>query len=273
MDQAAASFDLRALAKSGITVEQLRAAIRNAPPEAKLVLVQSPDDTLRFPPLCPNCGKPATSTLHLERVFLFYVYRGDDSKNETVPTINTLEVPFCEDCQQQHRSRQIEPSPWTPLLRIISEAEGFAGLVVIAISFLFLQAAIKQFSLIPLLLACLPLSVGYFLIRPVWQKSKHLSLPKPTDIELAIDFTPFVSLEYEPAWRAFQFRSQSYAEAFRLANNNQQWNPHGSEAKSASKKRKQASNKSTWIVGAVLLAFVIYMIWDEGLVNFLSDLF
>ncbi len=271
MDQAAAPFDLRALAKSNITIEQLRSAIRKAPPEANLVLLQSQDETLRFPPVCPNCGKPATSTLHIERVFLFYVYRGSDSKNETVPTINTLEVPFCNDCQQQHRAQQVEPSPWTPLLRIVSEAEGFAGIFVIAISFLFLQAAIRQFSLTPLLIASLPLSVGYFLIRPVWQKSRHLSLPKPTNIDLAIDFTPFVSLEFEPAWRAFQFRSQSYAEAFRLANNDQQWNPRGPEAKSASKKRKRTSNKSMWIIGAILLAFLVYAIWDEGLVNFLSD--
>ncbi len=265
-------FDLRALAKGGTTLDQLRAAIFNAPPETNLVLLQSLDDSLRFPPICPNCEKPASSRLKIERVFLFYVYKSDDSPNETVPSINTLEVPFCNECQQQQRARQTLPSPWTPLKRILSESEGFAGLVVIAISFLFLSAALKSFTLTPLLLACLPLSIGYFLLRPVWKKSEHMSLPKPTTIDLAFDFTPFVSLEFEPAWRAFQFRSQSYAEAFRQANSHQLWNPQSPAAKSAAKKRNRVSHKSAWIMGAILLAFVLYMIWKDGLVNFLSDL-
>lgn len=272
MNQAEGHFDIRALANGGTTLEQLRAAIFKAPPEANLVLLQSLDETVVFPPVCPNCAKPATSNLHMERVFLFYVYRGSEAKNETVPSINTLDVPFCNGCLQQQRAHQTEPSPWTPIKRIFSEAEGFAGLVVIAISYLFLAEALKRFSLFPLLLACLPLSVGYFLIRRVWQKSKHMSLTKPTNIDLAFDFTPFLSLDFEPAWRAFQFRSQSYAEAFRQANIHQLWNPKSPEAKSASSKRKRALNKSNWIVGAILLAIVLYMIWQEGLVNFLSDL-
>ena len=270
MNQAEGPFKLRALANGGTTLEQLRAAILKAPPEANIVLLESPDETLLFPPVCPNCGKPATSNLHMERVFLFYVYRGGDAKNETVPCISTLDVPFCNDCLEQQRTHQTEPSRWTPIKRIFSEAEGFAGLVVIAISCLFLAEVLKRFSLIPLLLACLPLSVGYFLIWPVWQKSKYMSLAKPTNIDLAFDFTPFLSLDFEPAWRAFQFRSQSYAEAFRQANIHQLWNPKSPEAKSASRKRKRALNKSNWIVGAIVLAIVLYMIWQEGIVKFLS---
>ena len=264
-------FDLRALAKGGTTLEQLRAAIVNAAPDANLILLQTANDHLHFPPLCPNCEKPAASKLKIERVFLLYVYKSDDSPNETVPVINTLEVPFCNECQQQQRAQQVRPGPWTPLKRIVSESEGFAGMVVIAISFLFLSAALKSFTLTPLLLAFLPLSVGYFLLRPVWKKSKHMSLPKPTAVDLAFDFTPCLSLEFEPAWRAFQFRSQSYAEAFRQANSHQLWNPLSSAAKSAAKKRNQVSSKSAWIIGSILLACVLYLIWRDGLVQFLSD--
>lgn len=93
----------------------------------------------------------------------------------------------------------------------VSDANGFASLVVMATAGLLLRSAVTRLSLFPLLLAAMPLSVGFWLLRSTWQRSRHMSVPKPTGVDLAVDFTPSISLPFEPHWRAFHFRSRHYA--------------------------------------------------------------
>ena len=268
MSNSSKPFSIRALANGGTTLEELRKAIVEAPPEANVVLLRSHKETLRFPPVCPNCGQPAASTLQVQRAFLFHVQSGDDTPNHQVPSIDVIGVPFCQACLHRRISEQSLPSPWTSVRRILSEAEGFAGLVVIAIASLFLASAFKHLKAAPLVLAILPLTVGFWLLRSTWNKSRHMSLPTPTNVDLAVDFTPFIALPYEPAWRAFQFRSQAYANLFREANLPYLWNQNNPIAKSAAAKRERDTLRTNLLVGAVVVAILLWSLCRDSLAQY-----
>jgi hypothetical protein len=181
------------------------------------------------------------------------------------------DIPFCNACLHRHHSEQRDPSVWTPLVRILSEAEGFAGLVVIVIAGLFLAAALQRLSITPLVLASLPLTIGGWLLRSTWNKSWHMSIPKPTSVDLAVDFTPVIALPFEPPWRAFQFRSQSYADLFRHANLRQLWSQSGVEAQSAAANRQRESSRTNLVVGAVVAALVLWSFWGESLFQYVTS--
>ena len=268
MSQATRPFSIRALASGGTTHDALRNAVLAAKPEANLVLLRFKAGNPRFPPSCPNCGQVANSRLKIERPFLIHVYKSGDSGNYTEPSIDVLEVPFCAACVGLQCSAQTAPGPWTPVKRIFSEAEGCAGLVVVGISGLFFSSAVQSLSIFPLLLGCLPLMIGIWLIRPVWKNSYYMSLPQPTNIDMAIDFTPNLGLAHEAGWRAFQIRSGEYAEQFRSANARQLWSPHSVEARSAAELRAKDRTKSkliAWVIGAALL---LWILWVEVLKDF-----
>lgn len=258
-------FSIRALANGGTTHDDLRNAVLGAAQEANLVLLRYDDGALNFPPSCPNCGQRADSKLILVRPFLIYVYSTGDSGNYTEPSIDVLEVPFCAACAGRQRSEQVAPDSWMPIKRIFSESEGFAGLVVIAISGLFFSTALTRLSLVPLFMGCFPLMIGIWMIRPVWKKSQYMSLPQPTNIDLAFDFTPNLGQAHEPAWRAFQLRSHEYAEQFRSMNSRLLWSEHSPQATSAAALRakdRAKSNLLAWIFGGVIL---LWFIWSEVL--------
>lgn len=273
MSHPAPPFAIRALADTGTTLEQLRAAVSDAPPEANLVFLQLQNAATRFPPICPNCEQPATSVLPIQRAFLFRVLHDADTPNETVPSIDQFDVPFCDACLHQLRSQRIPPSPWTPLRRILSDAHGPAGLVVMAIAFMFFHAALTNLSLFPLLLGSFPLGIGFWLLWPTWKRSRHMSLPKPAQVDLAVDFTPVLALRFEPPWLAFQFRSPHYAALFRQLNVLQLWNPKSSHAQSASAQRRRQSFKSNLIVGAVLAAALLWGLWQDYLSEYVMPYF
>lgn len=198
--------------------------------------------------------------LRLERTFIFYVHGEGDSSSHTIPCIDWFEVPFCEACAQLDASQRVPPSPWTPLLRIVSEGQGFAGLVVIAISGLFFSEALKRLALVPLVMGCFPLLIGLGLIRPIWRRSQYMSLPRPSEVGLAFDFTPLLSLDHEPAWRAFYFRSPLYAAQFGQLNAAQIWDPQGPAAEAAAVQRKQDDKRGTWFAAAIVAALVLWLI-------------
>lgn len=247
---------IRELARGGTTVEEMRRAVYEAP----VVMVRLDRGGVRFPAVCPNCGAAAGARIRMERAFLFHVDSGDDTPNSTVQSIDVYDVPFCERCVGQHRGEVTAPSPWTPLKRVMSEADGFAALVVMGISLLFFKDALLRLKVVPMLLGCVPLGTGLWLVRKPWKNSRHMTLPKPTSVDSAVDFTPPLWLEFEPAWCAFEFRSEAYAELFRQANEGQLWSRQSREARGAAAQRKEKSFRTNLIVGAVVLAIVVWML-------------
>lgn len=273
MSQPSPAFTIRPLAGGGTTQAQLRRAVLAAAQNPTLVLTELQAVGVHFPPVCPNCGQPATTPLRIERAFLIHVPSDDDTPNDTLQSIDRFDIPFCDACVHQHLAQRVSPSPWTPLKRVLSGANGFAGLFVMGIALLFLRAALERLSWVPLALAALPLAIGFWLIRTTWNKSRHLSVAQPTDVDLAVDFTPPLALEFEPSWRAFLFRSPLYAQMFSRQNLNTLWNPNSMEAQTAAVQRRQRSSKSNWIVGIVLAIGLLWAIWDDFLAPFVLPYF
>jgi hypothetical protein len=262
MSEPAAPFAIRPLAHAGATLQQLRDAVLRAPPGTNLVLLRISNSPVHFPPICPGCERPAASSLRIERAFLFHVQNDSDTPNDTIQSIDAFNVPFCNACLHQHRAQQAPPSPWTPFKRLLSDGKGFAGLFVIGIALLFLKSAIERFSIFPLALAALPLATGGWLLRSTWRQSRHMSVPPPTNVDLAVDFTPSLALPFEPHWRAFLFRSPEYARQFSRANIHDLWNPTSMEAQAAAAQRSERSRTSNLVVGAIVVAVLLWGLWD-----------
>jgi|GEM_PF-1645230 len=273
MPASTSQFSIRSLASGGTTIEDLRRQVFDASSSINLILLRCDQQPPTFPAICPNCEAPSTQSLTIKRSFIFLIYSDGDSPNDSLSVVDTYTIPICSNCLQQHKTQQLPLSHFLPLKRILSGSQGFAGLVVIAISGLFFKEALNHLRLFPFVLGCFPLLIGLGLIRPVWRKSQHMTIPQPTPTDLAVDFTPALSLDYEPNWRSFYFRSQLYAAHFRQANNSELWDPKSHEAKSAAAQRRKATNRSSWIVGAVLLAILAALIWFEGPVSFFTSLF
>ena len=263
MTQASPVFSIRALAGRGTTHEDLRAAVLSAAPEAHLVLLRGGGGEPAFLATCPNCGQPADSRLTIRRFFILLIYNSGDSGNDTEPTIGAIDVPFCSSCVQQHGREQIAAGAWTPVKRLLSEAEGFAGIGVVGIAGMFFWQAWIRTSLFPFFLGCFPAMIGLWLILPVWKKSAYMSLAEPTKVDLAIDFTPSLALAYEPDWRAFQFRSRTYADQFRVVNAAKLWTPLSAEAASAEASRAKDAAKSNWIAWVGGAAVLFWILWVE----------
>jgi len=255
------------MATGGASIRGIRQAVKQAMPDPNLVLVQA---TPAFPRICLNCEKPASVTLKLGKSFLVDSEHDSDSVADTFPIVESFEVFICPSCLAQRSGELTQPSPWLPIRRLMSHANGFAGLVVIAISSLFFKEAFFPFKLAPLIMGLLPLSIGIWLIRPVWQNSLHLILPKPTLIDRAIEFTPALNLDHEPYWRAYQFRSTSYADSFRQANIHHLWDTKSPDAQRAAKLRKAESNRSNWIVGIIVGLVLAWSLWSELISPFLN---
>lgn len=254
-------FTIRSMAHRGITVADLRRAVIEAPAESNLVLLQ--DGTICFPPVCCNCERPAASALRIRRAFQFRIHRAHDIPDEKIHHIDEFDAPFCDACVQQHRQELKPPDPWLPLRRILSNADGFAGVAVVGIALIFVVSTLKDLSMFPLLLAGIPLSTGFWLLRGTWNKSRYMSLPEPTPVDSAVDFSPSLGLDFEPAWRAFQFRSPRYAELFRQANGTELWNPHSAEAQSAATQRRRKTFKTNLVIGAIIVAILLWKLWDS----------
>ena len=61
--------------------------------------------------------------------------------------MDEYDVPFCDTCLERKRSEQSPLSAWTPVRRILSEAEGLAGFAVMGIALMFFSAAVRTLSL------------------------------------------------------------------------------------------------------------------------------
>jgi hypothetical protein len=158
------------------------------------------------------------------------------------PSIDAFDVPFCDAFLHRQRSEQSAPGFWTPLLRILSEAEGFAGLVAIAIAFLFLGCAFTRLSAFPLVLASVPLTVGFLAAA--------------------------VHLEEKPAHELTSLRAWISQSILRLSLRfpSSPTGGHSSlEAHSAAATRQRESSRTNLVVGAIVVAFLLWSLLRESL--------
>ncbi len=250
-------MEIRHAEERQVTIADLRKGA--AVEDPAVVLVR--DAGLRFPALCPNCGSTATSPLRVERAFSIYSADGEDSTTNNI--VESFDVPFCDACIRLWEGQREPTSPLTPFKRIFAEGEGAGGGIVAFVGLFFLKEAIFKLSLIVLAFSVLPLVVGFWLMRSTYRRNRHIGVPRPTEVDLAVHFTPDLALSYEPSWRAFQFRSAEYAGAFRKLNEEIVWDLHGGQAREAGAKRKETSFRNNLIFGSVVVLVVLYGLWRE----------
>lgn len=263
-------ISIRALSGSGITLEALRQEVFTATPESRLVFVKGSAAAVQFPQICPNCGRPATVSLAIERDFSLIAHNSDDSPNESIHAVERFDVPFCLDCDQARDLQLTRPGAWIHLKRIFSSGEGMGGAVVVGIGFAFLVSAVTEWNWFPLALSLWPFAVGGWLMRSTWRKTRHMAVPHPTPVDLTVDFTPSLALDFEPEWRAFLFQSHPYAEAFAHANSAAIWHPASPEAARATARRSRKSRATAFAVGAFVAAALLWSLWDEYLSGYFT---
>ncbi len=250
-------MEIRRADERQVTIDGLRGEAAVEDPHVVLVR----DAGVRFPAVCPNDSTVASQSLRIERAFSVDV--SDSDGTSTANIVDHFDVPFCDACVKLWNAQREPTTPLTPLKRMFAEGEGAGGGIVAFVGLFFLKEAIVKLSLILLAFAALPLFVGYWLMRSTYRRNRHIGVPKPTPVESSIEFTPNLALPYESGWRAFQFRSIDYADAFRKLNEDRLWNPHSGEARAATAQRKENQFRNNLIIGGVVLIVLLYGLWRE----------
>ena len=262
MSPASDPFAASNVKASGSTREQLRQAVKAIASNPNVVLVTG---AVQFPLLCPNCGAPAQRTLEVKRAVQTFLYN-EDSPNETLYEIQSFAVPFCEKCIQQHfaAARPADASLVLKRLFLGSGAgEALGAAIVAIIALFFVKEGLIRLSIFPLIMAFLPGSVAFYLLRKNWTANEYMSAPVSSDVTSAVEFTPDMALAYEPMWRAFRFRDAGYAAQFRAINTPQIWDPQGEAAKQARTKRRTSTAKTNKVVVIVIVIVLLWGLWGE----------
>jgi hypothetical protein len=214
----------------------------------------------RFPDTCPACLAHADSWLLIERTQALEV--SDGESHSTDRSVVGHRVAFCRACVARHREESPPANPWTPLKRLLGGGEGIAGAFIVGIGLFFVLEALKDLSLLLLLFSLLPLTVGGLLMRQTWRANHHLSVTPETSVIDSVSWTALLSLDYEPAWRAFRFRHAAYAERFRAANAERLWNPRGAEALTAKRRRARREHWMKVLGPVVIGALVLWWLFE-----------
>lgn len=241
---------------------QLRQAAIGAASHPRVVLVRE-HPPIQFPALCPNCGASAARRVPIQQTRKFLI-DGGESPNQTVHDIQTYMVAFCERCLTQHDDQRPHASPWLPLKRLLwGSGEALGGVIVIAIGSFVIPDAIRQMSLVPLIITAICWTTGGSLLLVNWRRNRYMTIQPATQVSAAIEFTPPLAADHEPSWRAFRFRDAAYAQAFRQLNAPNVWDPRGAEAQQARRQRRVIKKRNMWIFGVILVITALWALWDE----------
>lgn len=247
---------------SNLSRDALRSGVKAMASESRVVLTTG---AVQFPLMCPNCGAPAQRTLEVRRALQTYVYNSD-GPNETVHEIRSYPVPFCEHCIHRHFSAAAGASPWLPLKRMFGgdgAGEALGGTIVLLVGAFFLKEGILKLSPVLLGFAMLPGTIGSWLMYRNWRRNEHMSVAPASEVTSAVECTPNLSLDFEPAWRAFRFRNAGFAEQFRRLNAERIWDPQGEQAQQARSQRRRRSARTTAAVAAVVAVVLLWGLWSE----------
>ena len=260
----------------------------STPPDESLsstVEVVGPLHLARFPELCVQCGRPASRTLRITRLFRRSRIRQGRRQVESI--LETVEAPCCEECLQVHerertpigedvkkrllRSWMIQALPFLlPLgvclwilgfvlpgmLRGLG-GEGLALLLGLGIAGFFaaMTAAFLYLILKPGRHLIHDSSEGYVQIEAGPLGSRFIVAAPPTSLMGSIDFTDDCSELFEGERHRFTFRNGLVAAHFAHLNGDRTWNPAAPRARVAAYLR--------WaLVLAVLLVGLYYMVVD-----------
>ena len=169
-----------------------------------------------WPPICPNCGSPASTHIDVAKIFgRYYQY----SSRSSFQTLVTMRIPFCRPCADRHW-QIVKPMPSvigsffrTPALLSTIGAVAVGAILwnifVLGGEGVALSARVNAGAAVVLLVA-----IGVLL---TWKGARFLRVPPLTEITSAADFTGNVDYPLGRR-RLYDIRNPACAEAFKNAN-------------------------------------------------------
>lgn len=215
---------------------------------------------IRFPPICANCGQPATSRLPVVRVF-------GSSRREEPVTIDSFDVPFCASCAREHEA-QSPPSDPLLLFKRLARAWPYS-LPAVIIAGLGAKLAITSMQgaltghLSPALGILLAILWGasISLLAVALHKTRDMAVPAVTSITSSFQFSGDLSETFEPEWRRYTCRHEQFAWAFEEINQSRLRRPDDATAFRARQLRWWGTRLLIVLIGLV----AAYGIFDEYL--------
>jgi hypothetical protein len=222
-------------------------------PHPHRVTLQCRPHALAFPPLCPNCGRPATQKIAYAKVF----------RRANRFILSSAQVPFCDECCARHHAQEQPPDWRTTLLTLFSDADIF-GAIFPGLGALFvLNLGLRDLWHGRFTATAVELGLGLFFgwiargqAKAVLDRTAHQRVPPLSEVTEAFDFSDDVSDLLEPARVIYAMRDARFAAAFDALNRDKEWHTGGLEAGVTRRKASWAK----WAIGALLLVAVL---WDR----------
>lgn len=233
----------------------LPTAFELAPHAHRMTLWGAPD-AAEFPPVCPNCGSAAATSLRLAKGFR----RSSGSDTPDVRVVISVSVPFCNDCIARHRAEARTPGLLPSLLSSFGSGNMFA-----AVGF-GTAAAFTGYHAFDELLRGRPSHFGVFagltavfgLIARIqgkigWQETEYVRVPVRTSVTQAFDYSDNEPAPFESAKYECTFRDDRFAAAFKALNRQLEFQPGSVQAQAD----RRNANRQAWIVGIVVAAIAL----------------
>ena len=212
--------------------------------------------SIRFPPLCANCGAAAAGTVDVSKVF-----RQCEVEGPTRYTVTTAAVPFCSACTVAHRAQEVRPA------MVDNVFSSFVGMNMLGAVFPGLGAAFLAWIALGDLLhgrgtralvelglgACFAL-VAWGAGRAIWRENERFRVPRQTEIAKAFDFSGDVAPALESARFVCALRNDAFAAAFESLNRDRAWDASSPAAVA----ERERSNRLMWIFGGVIAVVALW---------------
>ena len=196
---------------------------RDLPADAHRVELTGPPRTLAWPGMCPNCGAPAAERIEVRRIFR----RGSRHRPWRYIIGPRVAVPFCAACAEQHR-RELSPITARELLvRCLLNPLWIAVAGATTFAVISYQPAVVGTRGNPghwvgvALFGTLVLTAAYGVFA-VWDSTKLLRVPPPTDVTRAFEFSDNLNILLGER-HVYAIRNSAFAEALAAANRGRLW--------------------------------------------------
>lgn len=224
---------------------------RNLMPHAHRMTLGGSPSTLTFPPLCPNCGKPATRRIRCTKVFYSF------GSHTTNYELSSADVPFCDACIARHEAQDLAPTSGSNLLaRVISAGSLIPVLVVGALALAGAHVAgltTADDGGVRLFLVLLGLPAGMGALLHARGVARRARVPPQSSVTEAFDFSDDVREGFEPHRFVCTIRDGGFAQAFAALNRERLWQADSPKAQA----QRRSSNRKFLLLVAVIAVFVL----------------
>ena len=186
-----------------------------------------PPKRLVFPPICANCGRPATEHLTIAKVFDRATTRRGRRRSPGDPTrhaVVRVDVTFCSPCVNRHRETVVETSAaWQMFKTFFSGYVVGAAACILAV-YLYFQPYVLGSGDQTLTITPRPREaamfavVGAWCVFAVWFGSRRFRIPQGSEVTASFDFERLKTSFWQANRYKYILRNDSFGSAFVEAN-------------------------------------------------------